>query len=196
MKLLLVTVAVAALGAAAPALAQEAASSDVSYSGMYGNLGWAQTDTNDAKTQGVEGRVGGRFGRFLGVEGELKAGLSSGHQTYDFGAGPTRTGVKQSFAGAAYAVGFLPITHKFDLLARVGYGASRYQVDPTGGSNFHFTENGIRWGGGAEYFFDGRNGIRADWTREHAGSISGFPAAFVPPTHNADVISVAFAHRF
>lgn len=194
MRRVLAAAAIAALGAAAaaPAMAQQ----DVSYTGVYGNLGWSQTDREGAKTQSIEGRAGYRFNRYLGVEAEVKGGLSTGHSDFNLGAGPTGAGLKQTLGGAGYVVGFLPITHKFDLLARVGYGASHYDVSATGSPNFGFTENGLRFGGGAEYFFDGRNGIRADWTREHANGVDSLPIGYTLPGRDADVISVAFNHRF
>lgn len=191
MKLILATVAAAALGAAAPAMAQP-----FSLNGVYGNLGWSQTDQSGAKTESIEGRIGDRFGRYLGVEGEIQGGLNTGHGDFNLGAGPVGTGLKQTIGGAGYVVGFLPITPRFDLLARVGYGASHYAVSATGSPNFGYTENGIRFGGGAEYFFDGKNGIRADWTREHANDVSNLPVGFALPSRNADVLSVAFTHRF
>ncbi len=192
MKIVLATVvaAAAAVGAAAPAMAQ-----DVSFSGAYGNLGWSQTDTHGADTQNIQGRVGARFGRFLGVEGEVSAGLGGGHQWDDNTSPSTRVGVKQDVAGAGYVVGFLPVTHKFDLLARVGYGASDYDIKPAGAASYHVGENGVRFGGGGQYFLDGKNGIRVDWTREHMGNFTDGPGYF-PGDRNADVVSVAFAHRF
>ena len=47
---------------------------------------------------------------------------------------------------------------------------------------------------GAQYLFDGANGVRVDWTREHMSN-------FTVPTgldvsNNANVWGVSFVHRF
>ena len=193
MRFVIAAVAFAAMGMAAPALAQEAAAP--SYSGLYGNLGWAGTDTHSTMTNSIQGRLGWRFGRYLGAEAELSGGLSSDHFTSTVTGTPTSVGVKQSIAGAGYAVGFLPIGPNFDLLARVGYGASKYNISPAGQPSYHVSENGIRYGAGAQYLFDGRNGIRADYTREHMGDFQDAPG-FFQGDRNANVWAVSFAHKF
>jgi hypothetical protein len=193
MKIVVAAAAVAAISAAAPALAQDA--SQPSYGGLYGNLGWAGTDTHSAFTNSITGRLGWRFGRYVGVEGELSGGLSTDHFTSTSTGIPTTTGVKQSLAGAGYAVGFLPVGPSFDLLARVGYGASRYNISPSGSPDYHVSENGVRYGAGAQYFFDGRNGVRADFTREHMGDLHDAPG-FFGGERNASVWAVSFAHKF
>ncbi len=193
MRFIVAVAAVAAVGVAAPALAQEATTP--TYSGLYGDLGWAGINTHDTMTNAIEGRVGMRFGRYLGVEGELSGGLSGDHFTSNITGLPTSVGVKQSLAGAGYAVGFLPFGPHFDLLARVGYGASRYNVSPTGLPGYHISENGLRYGAGAQYFFDGSNGIRADYTREHMNNFTDAPGFFAGD-RNANVYAVSFAHKF
>jgi outer membrane immunogenic protein len=196
MKIVVAAAALAAFGAAAPAFAQDA-TSDASRLGIYGTLGWQGTDSNNTMTHSIQGRVGGRFARYLGVEGELGVGLNTDHQTFTAGSPPVsaNVGVKRTLNGAGYVVGFLPLGSNFDLLARVGYGASRFNISPAGSSSFHATENGIRYGAGAQYFFDGKNGIRGDYTREHYGNLHADGGSF-PGGTNANVWSVAFAHKF
>ncbi len=191
MKIVVAAAAVAAFCSAAPAMAQDQGTSSRSYTGIYGNLGWSGVDAQDSWTHSITGRVGGRFGRYVGVEGEVSGGLSTDHNTL----GATSVGVKQSLAGAAYGVGFLPLSPNFDLLARVGYGASRFNVEPAGSPSYHATENGVRFGAGAQYFFDGANGIRADWTRHDLSNFKD-PGGFFPGDRRADVWSVSFAHKF
>ena len=87
---------------------------------------------------------------------------------------------------AIYGVGFLPITPNFDLLARIGYGhtsGSGAVAGVTSGTK------GDSWniGVGGQYSFDGKNGVRLDYTRE----------AF--QTHgieDANVWSVAYVRKF
>lgn len=193
MRIVVVAAAVAAVSAAAPALAQDA--SGPTYSGVYGDLGWAGDQAHHTFTNEIDGRLGYRLGRYLGVEGEVSGGLSTDHYTFAPGtASQTSVGVKQSLAGAGYVVGFLPLGTNFDLLARAGYGASRYNISPSGFSNYHVSENGVRLGAGAQYFFDGRNGVRADYTWEDMNSVNDAPGFF--PARHANVYAVTFAHKF
>jgi opacity protein-like surface antigen len=199
MKLLLATAAAAALCIAAPAFAQDAPAS--STTGVYGDLGWSHDTTNGASTEGVQGRLGYRFIPYLGVEGEIRGGLSTGHTTRNYTAGnpPVTTAIgadiKQTFAGAGYVVGFVPLmSDRFDLLGRVGYGWSHYDITPAGLSKYGTHEHGVRYGLGAQYLFDGANGVRVDWTREHMSNFT-VPAGLDVNNH-ADVWGVSFVHRF
>ncbi len=203
MKLILATAAVAAICAAAPAaFAQDTTSTTTT--GVYGDLGWSHVTTNGADTEGVQGRLGYRFMPFLGVEGELRGGLSTGHSSVDYTAGTppvttsTDVGVKQKYAAAGYVVGFLPLMpNRLDLLARVGYGWSRYDLSPSsvsGLSSANADEHGIRYGVGAQYLFDGANGVRVDYTREHMSNFD-VPAGLDVNNH-ANVWGVSFVHKF
>ena len=202
MKFLLATAAAAALClAAAPAAFAQSDNDNTSIDGLYGNLGWSHVTTNGASTEGIQGRVGYRFMPYLGVEGELRGGLSTGHTTVDYTSGspPVTTaigaGIKQTLAGAGYVVGFLPVMpHRLDLLARVGYGWSHYDVTPSGLATTGANEHGIRYGAGAQYLFDGANGLRVDWTREHMSNFT-VPTGLDVNNH-ADVWSVSFVHKF
>ena len=201
MKFLLGAAAAAAICAAAPAaFAQDATATTATDTGVYGNLGWSHVTTNGASTEGIQGRLGYRFMPFLGVEGEIRGGLSTGHTTADYTSGTppvttsVNTDVKQKLAGAGYVVGFVPLmSNRFDLIGRVGYGASRYGVAAAGVSG-NATEHGIRYGVGAQYLFDGANGIRVDWTREHMSNFD-VPAGLDVRNH-ADVWGVSFVRKF
>ena len=199
-KFVLATAAAAALSIGAPALAF-AQDTTQTETGAYGNLGWSHATTNGANTEGIQGRLGYRFMPFLGVEGELRGGLSTGHATTNYTSGTPpvttsiNTDVKQTLAGAGYVVGFLPVVpNRFDVLARVGYGWSRYNLTPTGLSSVHADEHGIRYGVGAQYLFDGANGVRVDWTREHMSNFT-VPAGLDVSNH-ANVWGVSFVHKF
>ena len=183
---------VSSLAIAAPAMAQDAGGPG----GVYGSLGWSHVDAQGAATNSITGRATGRFGRYLGVEGEFTGGLSTGDTT--FGAGtPAQTdvGVRQKLAGAAYVVGFLPVMPRFDVLARIGYGASSYKIEPSGLPSYTATEHGIRYGAGAQYLLSGSNGLRVDWTREQMNDRSD-PGGFFSADDKADVWSVSLVHKF
>jgi hypothetical protein len=193
MRIVVASAALSVLAMASPALAQDA--SGPTYTGLYGNLGWAGDQTHNTFTNEIEGRLGYRFGRYLGVEGELSGGLNTDHYTFAPGtASQTSVGVKQSLAAAGYVVGFLPLGSNFDLLGRVGYGASRYNISPNGLPDYHVSENGVRLGAGAQYFFDSRNGVRADYTWEDMNDVHDVPGFF--PAKHANVYAVTFAHKF
>jgi len=185
--------AAAALGMAAPVLAQtDAPSAD----GVYGNLGWSGTSIGDTMTQSITGRAGARFHQYVSVEGELTGGVDGDHYTYAPGAtNQTDVRVKQKLAGAAYVVGFLPVTPHLDILARIGYGGSKYSVNPNGGTKYDVNENGIRYGVGAQYFVGGGNGLRVDYTREHLNDFTD-ASGFFPAGNEASVWSVSLVHKF
>jgi len=195
MKLMLMTAAaVAALAGAVPAMAQSTDST--SKTGIYGNLGWNETQVEGANTGAINALIGGRFGNYLGVEGELNYGLTSGDRTYGAGtAGQTNVNVKQKLGGAVYGVGFLPLGQNFDLLARVGWGKADYRISPTGLTQYTASESGIRYGVGAQYILTGGTGVRVDWTRQHMGDLTD-SGGYFSGSRDANVWSIALTHKF
>jgi hypothetical protein len=152
-------------GAAMPSAAQVLDPTDKS--GAYGNLGYTHSSSGDGHTNSITGRAGWRFNRFLGVEGEGSVGVSGDGGSFIPPGGTTATqyDTKQQYQLAGYGVGYLPLSPKFDLFARVGYGTNRYKVDVAGGPDSRFNQESWNWGGGAQYLFDGANGVRAEYTR-------------------------------
>ena len=201
-KFVLATAAATALSIGAPALAlAQDAPGATTDTGAYANLGWSHLSTNGVNNEGIQGRLGYRFMPFLGVEGELRGGLTTGHNNYSVTTGTppvtsTATfGVKQTIAGSGYVVGFVPLmSNRFDLLARVGYGWSRYNLSTGGAVIGHANEHGIRYGAGAQYLFDGANGVRVDWTRENMNNWSVPNGSGL--NNHADVWGVSFVHKF
>ena len=147
--------AVASL-AAAPAFAQALGPVQ-----GYGNLGAAHISAqgNDYTTLG--GRLGARFGSYLGLEGEAAFGVDGDKGT--LAGAPYSSKLKSAFAG--YAVGYYPVTPKFDLFARVGYGTTKFNLK-TPGLSVSDSNDSWNYGGGGQYFFTARDGVRADFTRE------------------------------
>lgn len=178
-----------ATGAAAPALAQ-----DAPQTGVYAGLGWSETNTQGANTGSIDGKLGYRFNRYLGVEGDLSAGLMSGGKDGPAGS-PTHVDVKQRYAGAGYVVGSLPVTRNAELFARVGYGGSSYSVTPAGTPEYHATEDGLRFGAGGQVF-SGSNGLRAEYTREQMNNLTDPGGALSAGHDHADVWAVSLVHRF
>jgi hypothetical protein len=62
-------------------------------------------------------------------------------------------------------VGFLPIAPNADLLARIGYGRTELKGELQG-FEVEASGTGVSFGIGGQYFFDGLNGIRLDYTRQ------------------------------
>jgi hypothetical protein len=183
MKAFLSAASALALCALAPAVASaQTAASVNSGTTFYGTLGYTDTDIDHVNLGAIQGRIGARFGQYFGVEGELAGGVKNDKVNV---AG-TDVKVKQDSQEAIYGVGFLPLSPNFDLLARVGYGHTEGSGSAAG---LNTTVKGDSWnyGVGGQYSFDGKNGIRVDYTRE----------AF--QTHNTDdanVWSVAYVRKF
>ena len=174
MKSLIVAASALALaGVAAPAFAQ----SSFAPTSVYGNLGGAVYNTEGENVEAVQGRLGARFGRYVGAEGELAFGVNS----------KTISGVdiklKSSYAG--YAVGFLPVAPNVDLLARVGYGHATVKGS-AGGMSVTDGEDTVNYGAGAQVFLTPNDAIRADYTRYDIRHDGG----------NANVWALSYVRKF
>ena len=190
MKALFAAAAAAASLIPAAALAQQASPP----TGAYGSIGYAGTSTSGVNLGAIPGRLGWRFNNWLGVEGELAGGVKDDKSTQTVNGVTVDTKVQLKDEEAIYGVGFLPLNSNFDLLARIGYGHQGAKVSATAaGTNTPVSVSdkidGGSWnyGVGAQYHFDGQNGVRGDYTRqEFTSNGSG----------HADVWAVAFTHRF
>ena len=178
MKTLIATVTTAAVVATFP-LASAAQNMPVQGSA---SLGYSQGDYDGGADMGtIQGRLGARFGQYLGVEGELGLGVKD-DDTY-VGALKADNSVKHQ--AGVYGVGYLPVSPNADLYARVGYGDTKVKTKVAGIPD---SDNAQSWnyGVGGQYFFDGKNGVRADYTRHE----------FLHGDEKADVASVAYVHKF
>lgn len=171
--------AAAAAATAAVALAAPASAQSISQPAFYGNLGYTFIDGNSAGDLGVlAGRVGARLHPNFGAEAELGFGVDSAK------AGAVKTKVRHT--AAAYAVGFLPVTEQFDLFARGGYGTTRLKVSVPGASASG-NQDSWNYGVGGQYSFDGKNGVRGEYTRyDFTGNGNG----------GADTWSVSYVRKF
>jgi len=195
-SLMFVTAAASTLALALPAAAQGWSVSTPEHTGAYGELGYTGTSIHGADQSIIDGRLGWRFNRFIGAEGELGVGVSGGART--FGADtttPVGVGLKQRYNAAGYVVGYLPLTPRADLFARVGYGAAQYRLDPAGLAQYDAHTNGFRFGGGAQFFVDGQNGIRAQYTRYDIQNLSD-AGGYFGGDRSTNEWSVALSHRF
>ena len=184
MKALFFAAATLAVFAAAPALAQP-----LNFNGItsYGTLGLGDYNSSngngaDSNFGAVTARLGARFGPYIGIEGELSGGFNDAHP--DIGGTRSIANLRDQYA--AYAVGFLPILPNADLLARIGYGASDLHVNQPLHSAFNVYDTSWNAGVGGQYFVDGQNGVRVDYTRETADRSD----------LDANVFSLAYVRKF
>ena len=181
MKLLLGAAAAAALLASAPAFAQTYGTTQA-----YGNIGYSALqgggDDDDTTLSAITGRFGAKLTPNFGLEGQASFGIGSEEVE----------GVDISLNNeiSGYVVGFLPISPAFELIGRVGYGRAEIEAD-VAGLDVTVEGSGVAFGVGGQYFFDGLNGIRADYTRQSfdddAGEIEG---------GDIDAFTVAYTRRF
>ena len=193
MKALMAAASAAVLVCAVPAIA---AAQTAPTTGVYGTLGYSNTHDSGVSLGSIQGRLGYRFNDYLGVEGELAGGVKSDDISTTVGTATATGKAKINHQEAIYGVGFLPLGTNWDILGRVGYGHTKATVSditvtgagaPVTGLSGSADGNSWNFGVGAQYHWDGMNGIRADYTREEfTGNNSG----------HADVWAVAFAHKF
>jgi predicted porin len=173
----LMPAALAALSVAAiPALSHAQTSPEV-----YGSVGYGSTRASGADTGTIQGRVGAKLTPHFGVEGEVAGGVSD-DKTYVANA---PVNVKQQYQASAYAVGFLPVTPNVELLARAGYGTTKFDAS-SAASPLKGSMESWNYGVGAQYKFDDKNGVRADWTKSE----------FNNSKEDADTVAVAYVRKF
>jgi opacity protein-like surface antigen len=145
---LLLAVALAPMALATPASAQP--------EGPYAGVGYTHFDGEDADVGAITGRLGYRFHPNFGVEGEAGFGVK------DDEVGPVTVELDHTYA--AYGIGFIPLTEKADVFARVGYHSTEIS-----GSAGPLTDSadadGDAYGAGAQYMITERFGVRGEYTR-------------------------------
>ena len=143
--------------AAASALALTGAVAHAQDLGPYGSIGIQGTDNHKtgSNLNGVDARVGTRITPHFGVEGEAAFGTNHDNTT----AGR----YKLTNKWGAYAVGYAPLSPKFDLLGRVGVSDTDLKAPPSAGKLEQGTA--FDYGVGAQYHFNSNYAVRADVTR-------------------------------
>lgn len=159
--------AITVMGAAAPAFAQDAPAPTLTQPQGYATLGYTYLNPYNHALGELTGRAGLRFGKYWGVEGEAGGGIVGNHFTSPAG---NRASLNSGISTAVYAVGYLPITSKLELLARGGYGESSVQIrsdvgPSTANANSSKTLVSANYGAGAQYMLTPKDGFRIDYTR-------------------------------
>ena len=165
MKTLIMAAAAAACLVATPAMARDM--------GIYGTLGLSHADADiDVSFEAVTGRVGARFTPNLAVEGEASFGFEQDALNGDIYE------LKSDYA--VYGLALWPMTDNADLFIRVGTGNTTIEV-----AGEDTDTNGVRYGAGAQFFFNDTSGVRIDLTRFN-----------LDDDVDADVYSVSYVHKF
>ena len=148
---------------------------------VYGQLGYEDTHVDGANLGAIQGRLGARLGSYVGGEAELSGGVKN--DTVNVGGTPVDVHLRNQ--EAVYGVGFLPITPRFDFFGRVGYGHTSLKADSAVGQ-VSGGQDSWNYGGGGQYYFDDKNGVRADYTRHE----------FVHGPENEDVWAIGYVRKF
>lgn len=146
--------------AALTVIATPAAAQSVSSPQLSGSVGYTNLDTDLGDVGAITGRLNAKFNRYVGVEGEASVGISDRDFTVDGVDGR----LEHDYDAAVYGVATLPVNPNFEVFGRVGYGTTSAKAEAGG---VEVQDDGESWnyGVGANYFFDGKNGVRADFTR-------------------------------
>lgn len=181
MKSLVIAAASAAV-LATVGVAGAASAQDNTGTTLYGTVGYANVsadDGADVNLGALQARFGARFGKYFGVEGELAGGVKDD----SFDVAGTNVDVELKHEVGAFAVGYYPVTERFDIFARAGYATSEVKASGAGISDSADLD-GFAYGVGGQYFFTEKDGVRLDWTR-HDGDDA-----------EADVVGVSYVRKF
>lgn len=153
-------------------------------SNVYVNVG---VDAVELDAFAITGRVGYQFNQYFSVEGQGSFGIIDDSDD-DLGLDINADYLIGGFVRGAY-----PITDQFSVFARGGYHFSQLGVDADGfNDSFDFDFDGFAFGGGIEYIFDGKNGVRLDATFLDADiDEDGFEASGTLETY-----SIAYVRKF
>ena len=179
MKFALAAVSAAALIGFSASASAQTAPADVS---VYGNVGYtgvfADVNGDDLNVGGVTGRLGAKYGRFVGVEAEYTFGV----QDDDVEVFGTDVNVELDQQYAGYVVGYLPLSPQTELFARLGYGKLELEAEAFGVEVGGDTK-AVAYGAGAQHFFDGVNGVRGEYTRydleDDGGEVDSLAVSYV-----------------
>ena len=159
---------------AAPAMAQSF--NDPQWTG---SVGYTHLDADDGELGAITGRLGYDFTRNFGIEGEASVGVKDEDVTI---AGVDGS-LEHEYDAAVYGVAKVPVSENLELFGRVGYGTTSIKADVAGVETSEDGES-LNYGAGANYFFDGQNGLRADWTRrdftdDNGGELDTYGLSYV-----------------
>lgn len=168
------------LSTAAALIAASAASAQTPEGQFNLGAGYTFLDVDGVEFDALTLRGGYDINEYFGVEGEALIGLGDESETV---AG-INVDASLEYSLGAYAKGQYPITDAFSVHGRVGYVVAEIEASAAGVSASE-DEDGVGYGVGAEYAFNGLNAVRADYTRYDFGDDA-----------EADGYSVSYVRRF
>jgi len=170
MKFLKIAIsAVAIAGFASAASAQD--------TGAYINVG---VDAYEFDAYTLSGKIGYKFTKYLGVEGQAAVGIIDKKDTVrGFEA---KAGVDTSFG--AFGVVRIPTGKGLNLIGRAGYHATQLSA-AAGNVEIDVDTDGFAFGAGSEYIWDDVNGIRLEYTYMDNDSNEG-----------SDVFTLSYVRNF
>lgn len=125
-------------------------------------------------------RLGRRVTPWLGLEAEAGTGIGSRRATLEDASGEAQSGrASLDYQAAAYAVAFVPLAPRTDLLLRVGYGVTAVRFEPRRVEDEPAPEPRVRsrrtWAAsaGVQHFFREDLGVRLDYTRQGRRVLQG-----------------------
>ena len=147
----------------------------------YGSLGFTEDFRKGADLGAADVKFGAKFNPYLGAEGEVDVGTNSDVATQ------LSSGISEriNYAAAIYGVAYLPVTQRFNLLARVGVGETRFSVNDNGVAGRSDLVS-LDYGVGAAYDLNARNSIRVDYTRKSYDHDGG----------DDNTVEASLVHRF
>ena len=183
--------ALLSLGQAASAqtVSQPTWSASVGYTqAQLDQIGDEDVETDDVDFGAVTGRLAARVHPNLGAEAELNVGVSD--EELELGGGD-RASAGLNYTAALFGVAYAPLSPNFEVFGRLGGGFGEVEAEVSGpsfGGTFNETDDGgfIAFGAGAQYYFDGQNGLRVDYTR-YDGDDDGI---------ELDTVSASYTRRF
>ncbi|MDB2437802.1 porin family protein [Hellea sp.] len=159
MKFLKIAIsAVAIAGFATTASAQD--------TGAYINAG---VDAFEFDAYTLSGKLGYKFTKYFGVEGQAGFGIIDDDDTIQ--GIDTSVGVDSTFSG--FGIARIPTGSGLNLFIRGGYHFTQLSAS-AGDFDVDVDVDGFALGIGSEYSWDGKNGIRLEYTYLDAGSDDDF----------------------
>lgn len=149
---------------AAVAFAPAAMADDM---GLYGDIGvgsfTADEGDFDVNVTTLQGHIGYNFNDYFGVEGELAFGIDEDEvNSSDVGLLPNiKVDVALNHQIGVFGVLSTANTNGFEVFGRLGYVTAEIEANAQGVSA-EADGDGVAFGIGAKYYFDGVNGVRAD----------------------------------
>ncbi|MDB5440421.1 MAG: hypothetical protein JWM33_2848 [Caulobacteraceae bacterium] len=161
-RMLAAAIAMGVLAIGAPAMAE-----------VTGSIGYNTVKVDPVDLATVNARLSWDSSSWFGLEGE--AGIGTKDDTVN---GPPPVKIKVDSIIAAFATARYEMNPNFSLRARVGVNSIKIS-GKAGGAKASADGSNLTYGVGAQYLFDGKTGVRVDYTRLDSDSADSWGVALV-----------------